>query len=102
MAEREKIVQAVYRAIDEVNQMRPPEERVPKALETPLSGPSSVLDSLGTVNFLVEAEQQVEAEFGVPVNLSDQKAMSQEINPLATVGTLVEYINLCLRGTGDG
>ena len=97
MIENQKIIDAAFRAVDELNLTLPPDEKVKKSLETLLSGPSGVLDSLGLVNLVVETEQQIEDEFGVLVNLADEKAMAVEPSPFKTLGSLVLYITSLLE-----
>jgi len=89
---KEEVVEAVFRALDEVNQMRPQDNKITKSLDTVLLGSSGVLDSLGLVNFIVEAEQQVEDKFGVAVNLADQRELGPDQNPIQSIGELVDYI----------
>ncbi len=59
--------------------------------ETPLFGREGVLDSMGLVRLIVEVEQALEDEYGSPVSLADEKAMSQRSSPYRTVGTLAAY-----------
>lgn len=93
---KQEIVRAIFCAIDELNQMQAPDQRIDKSLDTVLSGPNAVLDSLGLVNLVIETEQKIEETFGVPVNLADQRAMSAGRNPLDTIGSLAEYIESLL------
>ncbi len=89
----EKIIACLYDAIDEINRQRPDEAPLEKSPETPLFGSSSDLDSLGLVNFIVAAEQKVEEEFGTPIVLADDRALSREPSPFSSVGALAEYID---------
>ena len=89
---KQEVVEAVFRALDEVNQMRPQDNKITKSLDTVLLGSSGVLDSLGLVNFIVEAEQQVEDKFGVAVNLADQRDLGSDQNSIHSIGELVDYI----------
>ena len=96
MARNEKVVKAVFKAVDEVNQQLTSKQRVDKSLNTVLTGPSAKLDSLGLVNFIVATEQEVEEEFGISISLADERAMSSTNSPLRTIGTLVDYISMLL------
>lgn len=60
--------------------------------ETALFGPTSALDSMGLVTFLLEVEHRAEEELGFPVRLMDERAMSQNHSPFRTVETLADYI----------
>ena len=88
----ERLSRAVFSAIDQVNQARPPAQRVEKSVESVLLGEGAVLDSLGLVNLVVAVEEAVEEEFGMSVNVADEHARIQASSPLATVRSLVAYI----------
>lgn len=100
--EHEKIMQALYTAIDEVNQFRAPDDRLEKSEDTVLLGRGGRLDSLAVVNFIVATEMNLEEEFGVSLNLADDKAMSLENSPFRTLGTLAGYIAHLLEEKLDG
>lgn len=68
------------------------EEPLAFALETPLYGASSTLDSLDLVALLVEVESQLAERFGLEQALSDDRALSQSRSPFRTIGTLADYI----------
>ena len=88
----DRVLQVVYRAIDEVNPQLPAERRLRKSADTALFGRAGALDSLGLVNLIVAVEQAVEDELGASVVLADEKAMSQSASPFRTVGTLADYV----------
>ncbi len=92
MADKGKIEQTIYRAIDEVNMQMSKDKRLEKAPETVLYSKSGGLDSMGIVNFIVLVEELLEEDFGVTVNLADEAAMARENNPYRTVNTLVDYV----------
>ena len=83
---------AVYRAIDEINELRPPEKQIPKAAETVIFSRSGPLDSLGLLNFIVSLESAVEDLLGVELILSDKKFNINSFNPFATVSSLIDYL----------
>ena len=60
--------------------------------ETRLYGAGSDIDSLGLVGLLIELEERVSARYGVPISLTDERAMSQEHSPFRTVGSLAAYL----------
>ncbi len=64
--------------------------------ETVLFGSTSALDSMGLVTFLLEVEQRAEEQYGVPVRLMDDRAMSQNHSPFRSVRSLAEYISTLL------
>ncbi len=60
--------------------------------DTPLSGKDSVLDSVQLVGLIMAIEERLCAEPGHNVSLIDERAMSHQPSPFATVGTLARYI----------
>lgn len=97
MTENGTVVQAIYGAIDEVNQQLPGNQHIEKSTDTILFGRSGVLDSLGLVNLIVTVEERVEEEFGVAITIADERAMSQENSPFKSVGTFANYISFLLE-----
>jgi len=93
-----RILQALFRAVDEVNQQVGRERGIPeKSPDTCLYGPSSSLDSLAFVTFIVLAEQQIEEEFHAALTLADERAMSQKNSPFRSIGALAAYVAEVLR-----
>lgn len=102
MIEKEKLKQAIYGAIDEVNRQLSSEQRLEKSMNTILLGSSGKLDSLGLVNLIVAAEQKVEEGFSVTISLTDDEAIFQEDGPLKTVGTFFEHIYSIVGNNSNG
>jgi len=98
MTDNQKIFEAIYIAIDEVNEQLPKGGQIEKTSDTPLFGSEGMLDSLGLVNLIVAIEQQVEEQLDAVVTLADEKAVSQRNSPFRTVGTLATYIEAQLSG----
>ncbi|MCF6178538.1 MAG: AMP-binding protein [Geopsychrobacter sp.] len=94
---KEKILNAIFASIDEVNSSAPEEEQLSKSEDTILFGPNGKLDSLGLVTFIVTAESNIEEEFGEQITLANETALSQENSPFATVNVLAEYIEQLLK-----
>ena len=92
MPMREKIIQILFSAIDEINQLLPPEEQLERDLETPLAGDFGRLDSAGLINLIVVAEQKTADELGMPILLTDDRTMSQVDRVFRTLGTLADYL----------
>ena len=91
------MVQAIFDAIDEINQQLPGKEHLEKSNDTILFGRSGKLDSLGLVSLIVAVEERVEEEYGVAISIADERAMSQENSPFKSIGTLADYISLLLE-----
>jgi acyl carrier protein len=61
------------------------------------------LDSLGLVTLIVDLEERLQDELGLPVALGTERALSQRHSPFRTVGTLTDYIlELAGEARGDG
>ena len=93
----DRVVQCVYRVLDEFNAELPSGLKLRKSMDTVLYGPLGQLDSLKLVEIIVAVEQHVEAEFGQTVTLADERAMSQRSSPFATVASLAAYIDELLE-----
>ena len=96
MNKNEKILAAIYAALDEVNMLLPLNERIEKSENTLLIGNDGVFDSLQLMNFIIELEQQIELNFETTILLTDQKAMGNEQEPFSSVRTLVGYLSILL------
>lgn len=100
MTKDTRIAQAIYAAVEELNQQLPEERQLDKSNKTELFGQSGKLDSLGLVNLVITIEENVSDEFGVPITVADERAMSQKNSPFKTIGTLGEYIAMLLGEAG--
>lgn len=96
----ERILNAVYHAIDELNAQLPPGVSVEKSLDAPLYGASGKLESLDFVTLVMEVEEKIKAEFGVDITIADEHLLSKEQSPFATVRTLIEYLEEVLKQAG--
>jgi len=92
MEQMEKILAVIYRAVDEVNEGLAEDEQMEKSPSTALYGKASKLDSLGLVNLIVSAEQELADEFDVTITLADEKAMSQKNSPFLSIESLANYV----------
>ena len=70
MTARNKILEGIYAAIDEVNEQLPEDQNLEKSLETVLLGSSGKLESINLVNLLVAIEENIEQTFLIPPVLS--------------------------------
>ena len=66
MTARNKILEGIYVAIDEVNEQLPEDQNLEKSLETVLLGSSGKLESVNLVNFLVVTEENLIMEKVLP------------------------------------
>lgn len=101
--DKEQIQATIFRAVDEVNLQLPPEKQVVKSLDTPLLAKAGgTLDSLGLVNFVLTTEEFIDEDFGIMVNLADQKAISHEPSPYTNIAALADYVVSLLEEKPNG
>ena len=93
---KNKIVELIYRTIDELNEQREADDQISKTEDTVILGHDSMIDSLGLVNLIVSLEQSVNDEMGVEITLADERAMMMESSPFRTVMTLADFIETLL------
>ena len=98
MTKNERIIKAIFSAVDEVNEQLSGGQQLEKLLDTAILHRSGNLDSLALVNLIVATEQKIEEEFGVTITLADEKAVSQKNSPFRSIGTLVDHVSLRLEG----
>ena len=102
MTINERVPEAIYRAIDEVNELLPKDHRMKKSVDTALYGRTGSLDSLGLVNLIVSVERKIEEEFNVGIVLADEKLMSQKNDPFRSVLSLAGHVAMLLEEKLDG
>ena len=86
------VLQAIYSAIDEVNEQLPPGRRVPHEPSARLSGSGGLLDSLGLVNLVVAAEQHIADRIGQAVVLTADTKLFEADGPMSTVQRFAEHV----------
>lgn len=96
----QKVVECIYAAVDEANDERDGKPPIDKSPRTPIHGDASGLDSLGLINFVVAVEENVEAAFGTPIMLADDRALSQDPSPFDSIEALTGYVEQLLREQG--
>ena len=90
MATREQVAKSVQRAIEGFNASDDRAIRMDE--ETILLGEGGAVDSLGLVRLIMTVERQLEDDLGVPISLTDEKAMSERNSPFRSVGALISYV----------
>ena len=102
LGKRKRILNLLYSAVDEVNQLLPQGKKLNKHPNEKLSGNSDTsggkLDSLGLVNFIVFTEMKIEEDFGVTLILAEGQILAEERNPFETIESLAAYIEAQLGG----
>ncbi len=89
--QKSDIESLVLEAMQELNFQQEADKQLEIALETPLFGRHSKLDSLGLVNLIVMVEEKIADQLNVPITLADERAMSQKNSPFRTAQTLSDY-----------
>lgn len=98
----ERVLQAIFKAVDEVNQILPKEQQLEKSMDTVVLDNIGSLDSLGLVNLIVAIEQKIEDEFGVTIIMTDERIMLRNDRSVKTIGTLAADISLVLSEKTNG
>ena len=89
--ETERIQSIIMSAMTTMNVSRESDEQLEIGVEAPIFGPDSMLDSLGLVSLLIDIEELF-ADEGITIALSDERAMSQKRTPYRDVPTLTAFI----------
>lgn len=81
--------------LNSINDFITENEIIPKTeinRETRLIGMDALFDSLNLVSFIVDLEEKLEVEFGVDVQLMDEKAMSNKTSPFININRFAKFI----------
>ena len=98
MDSKAKILASLYKAVDAFNdQQAARAQKLKKFPTTRLFGGNGALDSLGLVQFIVLAEQQVQKDFRASLALANEKALSMKNSPFRTIRSLADYIAKLLK-----
>ncbi len=91
MVERDRILEAVYRAVDEVNLQLAAESRLEEVEATAIAGETASLDSLGFLNLVLAAEAAVNEVCAPHINLAE-RMMDGDGTPPTTLGDFATLI----------
>lgn len=78
MEDYDKILQAIYEAIREVNELVDPDQKLVESPDTVLIGEDGTLDSLGLVSLATVIDENIERALAKSVNVIDI-LMAEEI-----------------------
>jgi acyl carrier protein len=92
MSHLERITGAVYRTVDAVNDLLPPEQALQPNDDLVLIGKDANLDSMGFVNFIVALEEELERELGRDLNIAD--LLNMQIGDGNTISTVADLIKM--------
>ena len=97
---KERVIQLLFEAIDEINQQLPAEDRLPHSETAIISGAGCSLDSLAFLGLIVSVEGRVNAALRTSVGTTAALANSDDPPP-RTVGDLARLILSRLEENGD-
>jgi len=97
-----RILEAIYKAIDQMNERLPPGKQLVKSGDTALIHAPTGLDSIELVGFVVAVEDQLMETLDASISLADAIGHEGDHNPFETVGTLALFIGQELEGEGHG
>tara|TARA_B100000963_G_C22136594_1_gene455675 strand:+ start:213 stop:503 length:291 start_codon:yes stop_codon:yes gene_type:complete len=86
----EKILAAVYKTIDNMNDQL--DLKIEKSYETVIIGQGSKLDSLGVFTFVTDLEDQIENDFNQSISLINDDFLNGNTEHLENVNQLQKYL----------
>jgi len=103
MSTKGKAMSAVRRAIEQLNQQLPVDEkRVDPHPQTRLTGEDGCLDSLGLIDLITNTEKAASEEFVAAITLVGKDAFG-DLSRFSTVQALADYVAQRVREVlGDG
>jgi len=103
MPAREEILQLIYNALDTVNDMYDDDKKITitKTEDSLLFNKELALDSLSLISLVVEIEESLEDKYDAEIMLADDRAMSQNVSPFHSFGTLTDYVMTLLEEAND-
>jgi acyl carrier protein len=90
--ELEEAQSLIFGALRALNEELGEDGQIALSTQTALFGIDAAIDSLALVSLIVDVESAVSERLGREITLTDDRAMSREVMPFASVGTLSEYI----------
>ena len=86
------VVDALYRAVEELNLQLPPGVKLEKSLATAIAGDGAALDSLGFLNLVLLAEARVNESCSPSVSLAEHLLDDPDGEPPTTLAALAAVI----------
>ncbi len=97
MINEEQVTEAIYAAIDSVNETLPAEKHIKKALDTVLFDIDGYVDSLGLTILVVAIERKVDEMFNQSINLMNEQPMATSTGPFSNVKNLIDHVKVLLE-----
>ena len=92
MSEAEKVLNIMFEAFEEISEHDMGLDLGKCNDEMILFGAGATIDSLTLVSLIVDLESKVSEFFSIEISLTDDRAMTREISPFDTFGSLRIYI----------
>lgn len=92
MPEKDKIIQAIFDAVQSFNNRLSPEKKLETSVDTPLFDENSPFDSLELFHLMFAIENELKNQLHLEITLADEKMMSLGVRPMESIGTLAECI----------
>lgn len=92
MANRTQVANAIFAAVEELNEMLPEDEQLARDESAALTGDNAVIKSLSLANLMVGIEEQVDEVLGESVSLIGGDPLPENPSPLETLGTMIDYV----------
>lgn len=92
MLDHDAVQAIVLAALETINEERDADDKLVVTPSTRLFGADAELDSLALVSVIVDVEEAVSQAAGRTVQLTDDRAMSQDVSPFTDVQTLTGYV----------
>ena len=92
MKEVEKVLQIMLDAFEEIADQEISFDVGECNDEMILFGAGATIDSLTLVSLIVDLESKISESFSIEISLTDDRAMTREISPFDTFGSLRIYI----------
>jgi acyl carrier protein len=89
---KQEITTIVINQIEQLNDTFTFDQKIVVNQNTVLFGNGSSIDSLSLVSVIVDLEMLFSDEHGYDISLTDDRAMTREINPFDSVASLVDFI----------
>ena len=89
---RGKVQELVYGVMEEVRERKGIKGEMVRDEGMALVGMDSKLDSLGLLTLIVLVQERVKEEWGMEVEIVSESIGLREVNPLLTVGSLIDYV----------
>ncbi|HUA15088.1 MAG TPA: hypothetical protein VMG31_07310 [Verrucomicrobiae bacterium] len=91
------VLPVIYKALGELNQQRPKNQRLQASPDCVFVGENGRLNSLELANLIVLMEQLVHETFGAEIDLTEHDPFSLDNGHMRTASTLAEHISNLLR-----